>query len=72
MPGAIPPLPQFAFMAWCSVKAQGYLYLYLFYFTCCITLNEMGISSGMGSSSTVELVDLVIFEGTTVKSSWIC
>jgi hypothetical protein len=26
----IPPLPQYAFMAWCSVtkKTQGYLYLY--------------------------------------------
>jgi hypothetical protein len=23
MSGAIPPLPQYAFMAWCSVKAQG-------------------------------------------------
>jgi hypothetical protein len=27
MSGAIPPLPQYAFMAWCSVKAQGQLYL---------------------------------------------
>jgi hypothetical protein len=29
VPGAIPPLPQYAFMAWCSVKieAQGQLYL---------------------------------------------
>jgi hypothetical protein len=25
MSGAIPPLPQYAFMAWCSVKAQGQL-----------------------------------------------
>jgi hypothetical protein len=29
MRGAILPLPQYAFMAWCSVKAQGQLYLYL-------------------------------------------
>jgi hypothetical protein len=29
MSGAIPQLPQYAFMAWCSVKAQGQLYLYL-------------------------------------------
>jgi hypothetical protein len=29
MRGAIPPLPQYAFMAWCLVKAQGQLYLYL-------------------------------------------
>jgi hypothetical protein len=27
MSGAISPLPQYAFMAWCSVKAQGQLYL---------------------------------------------
>jgi hypothetical protein len=24
MSGAIPPLPQYAFMAWCLVKAQGH------------------------------------------------
>jgi hypothetical protein len=27
MSGAIPPFPQYVFMAWCSVKAQGQLYL---------------------------------------------
>jgi hypothetical protein len=27
MSGAIPPLPQYASMAWCSVKTQGKLYL---------------------------------------------
>jgi len=27
MRGAIPPLPQYAFMAWCSVEAQGQFYL---------------------------------------------
>jgi hypothetical protein len=32
MSGAIPPLPQYAFMAWCLVKAQGQLYLYLYLF----------------------------------------
>jgi len=26
---AIPPLPQYAIMVWCSVKAQGQLYFYL-------------------------------------------
>jgi hypothetical protein len=30
MNGAITPLPQYAFMVWCSAKAQGKLYLYLF------------------------------------------
>jgi hypothetical protein len=29
MSGAIPPLPQYAFMAWCLIEAQGQLYLYL-------------------------------------------
>jgi hypothetical protein len=29
MSGAIPPLPQYTFMARCSVKAQGHLYLCL-------------------------------------------
>jgi hypothetical protein len=28
MSGATPPLPQYAYMAWCSAKAQGQLYLY--------------------------------------------
>jgi hypothetical protein len=28
MSGAVPPFPQYAFMAWCSVKAQRQLYLY--------------------------------------------
>jgi hypothetical protein len=31
MSGAIHPLPQYAFMAWCLVKAQGQLYLYLYF-----------------------------------------
>jgi len=34
MSGTIPPLPQYASMAWCSVKAQGQLYFTLIYFTC--------------------------------------
>jgi hypothetical protein len=29
MNGAIPPLPHYAFMAWCSVKAQEQLYIEL-------------------------------------------
>jgi len=28
MRAAIPPLPQYAFIAWCSVKTQGKLYVY--------------------------------------------
>jgi len=29
--GATPPLPQYAFMVWCSVKVHGQLYLVLHY-----------------------------------------
>jgi len=29
MSGAIHTLPQYTFMAWCLIKAQGQLYLYL-------------------------------------------
>jgi hypothetical protein len=29
MRGAIPPLPQYAPIAWCSVEAQGQIYFYL-------------------------------------------
>jgi hypothetical protein len=37
MHGAIPPLPQYAFMVWCSVKkAQGLLYL------CLLSWNLLG------------------------------
>jgi hypothetical protein len=32
MSGAIPPLPQYAFTAWCLVKAQGQLYLFPYTF----------------------------------------
>jgi hypothetical protein len=31
MSGSIHPFPQYAFMAWCSVKAQGQLYLNLYH-----------------------------------------
>jgi hypothetical protein len=31
MNGAIPPLPQYSFMAWSSIKAQGKFYLHLLF-----------------------------------------
>jgi len=40
MSGAIPPLPQYAFMAWSSVKSQGYLYL-----------NPRNVNGGCGHST---------------------
>jgi hypothetical protein len=41
MTGAIPPLPQYAFMTWCLVKAQG-LYLFYLTFTMCGTCSTHG------------------------------
>jgi len=38
MSGAIPPLPQYTYMAWCSAKAQGQLYLYLYLGTVTVDL----------------------------------
>jgi len=32
MSGTVPPLPQYAFMVWRSVKAQGQIYLYYYYY----------------------------------------
>jgi len=40
MGGAIHPLPQYAFMAWCLVKAQGHLYLLLKYFDFLLLMRE--------------------------------
>jgi len=41
MSGAMPTLPQYAFMARCSVKAQGQLYLYLTVCVCvCVCVCE--------------------------------
>jgi hypothetical protein len=46
MSGAIPPLPQYAFMAWCLVKAQGQLYLYLYlYLYLGWTISVLGFDS---------------------------
>jgi hypothetical protein len=56
MRGAIPPLPQYSFMAWCSVKkkAQGQLYLYLYLYVLfeghhgangCLVKYETGVKS---------------------------
>jgi hypothetical protein len=41
---AIPPLPQYAFMAWCPVEAQGQLYLYIISFN--INFSSMNGSPG--------------------------
>jgi hypothetical protein len=45
MGGAVPPLPQYAFMAWCSVRGvQGQLYFYLL--TMLFHVQVLGVLSG--------------------------
>jgi hypothetical protein len=46
MSGAIPPLPQYGFMAWCSVKAQGQIYFYLYVLILSFHL-RLGLPSGV-------------------------
>jgi hypothetical protein len=45
MSGAIPPLTQYAFMAWCLVKAQGY-------FTFTFTLGKRVVRMGADVTDT--------------------
>jgi hypothetical protein len=61
MSGAIPPLPQYAFMVWCSVKAQGQLYLY---FT--QVYGEHGEDDYMLCRLEVECIIMDICESTEV------
>jgi hypothetical protein len=56
MHGAIPPLFQYAFMAWCSVKVHGQLYLYLN----CSKLTAVSYSDG-----------LLVMNGLTIVNVWI-
>jgi hypothetical protein len=52
MRGTIPPLLQFAFMAWCSVKAQRQLYLYLWNISVCIVTGKGGDDQGLFPART--------------------
>jgi hypothetical protein len=55
MSGAIPPLPQYTFMAWCLVKAQGQLYQFFWRqkFQCSVVQNteqycfEINVNDGL-------------------------
>jgi len=70
MIGAINPLPQYAFMAWCLVKAQG-LYLFTFY---PFVLHAPPISSSLTDYPnniwcSVQVMKLLIFFHTYKRSS---
>jgi hypothetical protein len=55
--GAIPPLPQYAFMAWCSVKVEGQLYLDLYMLLC---IRRAALPSSVTVGSHVELSILCV------------
>jgi hypothetical protein len=43
MRGAITPLSQYVFMAWCLVKAQEQIYLYLFHYGKIVSENVISL-----------------------------
>jgi hypothetical protein len=60
MSGAILPLPQYAFMAWCLFKAQGQLYLYLLNYSIDLLLKMKGCSF-MDAFRTVNLGTVMLY-----------
>jgi hypothetical protein len=58
MSGVIPPLPQYAFMAWCSVKAQGQLYFILLYHK--TTEKRQGISTHLSLKTIMRYTPYVL------------
>jgi hypothetical protein len=68
MSGAIPPFPQYAFMAWYSVKAQVQLYLYFTHEMITSDLVPTDVSYGctvflfqrLGTSQTNPSIPIVI------------
>jgi hypothetical protein len=61
MSGAIPPLPQYAFLAWCLVKAQGQLYLYLHLLARALKLHIHTAWEGLYSCTCDEFYSLIIW-----------
>jgi hypothetical protein len=58
MRGATPPLPQYAFMAWCSVKKQHRDNFTFIINTCLDPMSHIPISGETGSTPNVEWVSL--------------
>jgi hypothetical protein len=56
MRGAIAPVPQYAFMAWCTVKIQGQLYLYLHFY--CRKITDEFIQNFMSTMHTSSLTSV--------------
>jgi len=58
MRGAIRLLPQYSFLVWCSIKAQGQLYLY-FYIPVYLQLSE-GITIEVLSLSSYVILEIFL------------
>jgi hypothetical protein len=59
MSGAISPLPQYAFMAWCSVKAQRQLYLYMRVCVCvCVYMRALAHTQALGGRGERHVLSL--------------
>jgi DNA-binding transcriptional regulator of glucitol operon len=65
MRGAVSPLPQYAFMVWCSVKAQEQLYLYIIIIIIIIIIINI-IVSGVQDRNQWRTFQ------STVKNFWVC
>jgi hypothetical protein len=63
MRGAIPPLPQYACVAWCSVKAQGQLYLSFSHV--CIHLSRLKCFTSLHATNEIRWYE------TTLLCLWV-
>jgi hypothetical protein len=68
MRGAVCLLPQYAFMAWCSVEAQGQLYLYLLH---CKLVYEYTHEILVCYNRFVLLPKIIFFDIVTVDSVYL-
>jgi hypothetical protein len=70
MSGAIPPLPHYASMAWCSFKAQGQPYLlYMFKI---MVLEPFPLLSSLPKKKCLQFIKFMNFYSETVKTFCIC
>jgi hypothetical protein len=61
MHGVLPPLPRYAFMAWCPIKPQGQLYI--------LPLRYTGVDLGLATKEITKTED--ILEQTSEEIIWI-
>jgi hypothetical protein len=69
--GAIPSFPQYTFMAWCSVKAQGQLYFYLYLSLMSLSWYNMTWKKNLSRISTYKVEDIFV-KAFFVNSPYLC